>query len=265
MTPLEVHTRFLQALPEGTDPRSMQVYPLSAIAQPKDAFMQQILPAFTWFHDAMESPALIAPAAAAAAAGTSTAPHAPAPAPAPAFDPRAPAVLAARLESWIARAAHDAPPAEFLAQFHAYTLPAWDHYTHVRLAHVVLTTHGRQRGKDILFDGIRAYIAHSPQATGRSFHVTMTYFWIQLVHYAIASLPVRAGGDADDGTDTFALVLALNPHLCDGMLWADYYEKGTMMSPEAKAAMVLPDKQPLPNLVQRDAPPKGSVPGLGRV
>ena len=63
-------------------------------------------------------------------------------------DPRSSDVLSDKLESWLARAENDTTPEEFIAQFEGITLPAWDHYTHIRIAYVILTTHGRQKGKN---------------------------------------------------------------------------------------------------------------------
>ncbi|TDL23019.1 Arf-domain-containing protein [Rickenella mellea] len=94
-----------------------------------------------------------------------------------------------KLTSFLSRAEDDSPPPVFLRQFHEYDLPSWDHYTHIRLAYLILVTHGRQKGKDMIFDGIKNYIAKSKQTTGRSFHLTMTYFWIQMVHFGIQSMP----------------------------------------------------------------------------
>lgn len=137
---------------------------------------------------------------------------------------------------------------------HAYSrLNLWDHVI----------------GKDLIFEGIEKYITQSPQTRGRTFHVTMTYFWIQIVHFGIRSLPPPSSPARYQSTaaiqsnsqtshwlatpDDFARFLLLNPHVADGNLWADYYSKEVMMTPGAKAEMVLPDKKPLPNLVVRDS------------
>ena len=50
----------------------------------------------------------------------------------------------------------------------------------------------------MIFDGIRDYIANSKQTTGRTFHVTMTYFWIQIVHFGMRST-VSVLGSTQDG------------------------------------------------------------------
>ncbi|KAJ7732693.1 ADP-ribosylation factor [Mycena metata] len=196
-------------------------------------------------------------------------------------DPNSVAALEAKLDEWLLRTQNDSPPEEFLAQFDTFKLPAWDHYTHIRVAYLLLTIHGRQKGKDMIFDGIEKYIAHSNQTRGRTFHVTMTYFWIQMVHFGIRSVSSQLGasatGDVGDSeskdsrssmqtlvedpdekptdSDAFARFIICNPFLADSNLWAQYYSKGVIMTSEAKKAMVLPDRKPLPNIVSIAAIP----------
>ncbi|KAG5641485.1 hypothetical protein DXG03_005111 [Asterophora parasitica] len=169
-----------------------------------------------------------------------------------------------KLESWVTRTAMDSTPEDFIFQFQSLSLPSWDHYTHIRIAFLLLTTYGRQKGKNMIFDGIERYISESPQTRGRTFHVTMTYFWIQVVHLGIRNISPSTDLKASEtvlpssmthiaSPDQFGLFLVLNPYVADGNLWADYYSKGVMMSPAAKGGMVLPDIKPLPNLVVRDA------------
>jgi hypothetical protein len=62
-------------------------------------------------------------------------------------DVRSPTTLSEKLESWISRAENDSSPDEFISQFDNISLPAWDHYTHIRIAYTILTTHGRQKGE----------------------------------------------------------------------------------------------------------------------
>jgi len=164
----------------------------------------------------------------------------------------APNVLAQKLESWLTRTENDTPPDDFLEKFKSYSLPEWDHYTHIRFAYLILVRHGRREGKDIIFKSLEDYIANSQQTKGRSFHVTMTYFWIQIVHLGIRNTPVSPYSTTAS-LNEFARFLLVNPHVVDGNLWSDFYSKEVLMSPDAKAAMVLPDKKPLPNLIARDA------------
>ncbi|KAK0240867.1 ADP-ribosylation factor [Armillaria nabsnona] len=173
-----------------------------------------------------------------------------------------PLELDKKLSAWLAHTGTDIPPEEFIAQFLSAKLSTWDHYTHIRIAYVILTTYGRQKGKDMIFNGIENFIARSPIASGRTYHVTMTYFWIQLVHLGIRNLPPSGASNASEITlvdsvepspEDFIRFLLMNTHLLVGNLWTAFYSKDTMMSPEAKAGVVLPDKKPLPNLVVRDA------------
>ena len=89
----------------------------------------------------------------------------------------------------------------------------------------------------------------------------MTYFWIQMVHLGIRNMspslvefttPVSGETRYPSSGDFFRFLLA-NPHLADVNLWTDYYSREVLMSAEAKAGMILPDKKPLPSLVVRDA------------
>jgi hypothetical protein len=124
---------------------------------------------------------------------------------------------------------------------------------------LLLTIHGRQKGritacdsigrsaersagKNLIFDGLEKYIAQSEQTRGRTFHVTLTYFWIQMVHFGISSMPPLEGVSAPDTSsvqtlvagekpddkptsredekpnDHFVRFLLTNPHLADGNL-----------------------------------------------
>ncbi|KAF9050479.1 ADP-ribosylation factor [Panaeolus papilionaceus] len=186
-------------------------------------------------------------------------------------NPRSPTTLAQKLESWLARSENETDglsDEDLLSRFHSYNLPDWDHYTHIRLAYVILTKYGRKEGKDMLFKGLESYIANSPDTKGKTFHLSMTYFWIQIVHFGIRNMPPNSQVSAEkaaaleesvDSSNTkaalkpFSEFLIINPHVADSNVWSEYYSKSTLMSPKAKAEMVLPDKKPLPNLVVRDA------------
>jgi len=55
-----------------------------------------------------------------------------------------------KLDFWLSRTETDTSPKEFLDQFNSFSLPAWDHYTHLRIAFLTLTTYGRKEGKKII-------------------------------------------------------------------------------------------------------------------
>ena len=61
-------------------------------------------------------------------------------------NPRAQSTLSEKLESWLMRIETDFEPEDFLTKFRSFTLPSWDHYTHIRIAYVMLTKYGRKEG-----------------------------------------------------------------------------------------------------------------------
>lgn len=92
-----------------------------------------LLVAFDWFHFALDN----------ASSGN------PIPQPLPQVmpDSRSSSHLTEKLNSWLARAETDTDPKVFIDQFHAIDLPDWDHYTHIRIAYLLLTMYGRREGK----------------------------------------------------------------------------------------------------------------------
>ncbi|KAJ6629340.1 ADP-ribosylation factor family-domain-containing protein [Mycena sp. CBHHK59/15] len=178
-------------------------------------------------------------------------------------DPRPSAELQTTLDAWLVRAGTDYSPEVFLQQFETLRLPAWDHYTHIRAAYLLLAIFDRQKGErslgdDLILQGVEKYISQSAQTHGRTFHVTMTYFWIQIVHFGICSMSPRPSDwtlvdeDVDEkksGDDDFARFLLRNPFVVDGNLWAVYYSKDRIMSAAGERRVLLPDKKPLPNIV----------------
>lgn len=142
--------------------------------------------------------------------------------------------------AWIE--AEDEDDDEFLRKFAEYSLDKWDHRIHLRIAWLLLTRHGRRDGLPRIFDGIRAFIKHSQRTNGRTFHETLTYFWVHMVHYAIVA--------TKNPDQTFKTFLFMNPALADGQLWAYHYtKKRLMMDAEARNRVVLPDRKPLPSII----------------
>lgn len=77
---------------------------------------------------------------------------------------RTPGNLAPKLDSWLARLQDDPlSPEEFLQKFNDVALPDWDHYTHIRLAYLILKLHGRQRGKPCFSLGMQLMLTRALQ------------------------------------------------------------------------------------------------------
>ncbi|KAJ7449192.1 ADP-ribosylation factor family-domain-containing protein [Mycena latifolia] len=107
------------------------------------------------------------------------------PPPSPPDDLSSPTALEIELDSWLERAEKDSSATRFLRQFENASLHGWDHYTRIRAIYTMLTLSGRQKGRDMILQGIEKYTAISEQP----FNVTMTYFWIQVVHFCICGMP----------------------------------------------------------------------------
>ncbi|KAI8818474.1 ADP-ribosylation factor [Fimicolochytrium jonesii] len=144
------------------------------------------------------------------------------------------------LAEWLTRT--DVPDAVFLTQLETFTLPNWDHYTHLRIAYVYLTTYGRQKGKDKIFASIETFIKNSGRTTAKTFSVTVTYFWLHMVDWALKTTP--------GASTSFHALLSLCPYLADGSLPLTYYTKERLYgSVESRTGFVVPDVRPLPNVV----------------
>lgn len=160
---------------------------------------------------------------------------------------------------WLKRV--DESDDELLARVRDYSYASWDHYTHLRLAWVLLVRHGRRAAMPLIFDAIRNFIAHSQRTNGKTFHVTMTYFWTHMIDYAL-----HQSGERGRDWKTFLL---LNPQLANGGMFLHYYSKQLMlMDPRSREEVVLPDKVPLPSLlvdVRGRGGPVGPLPEVKRM
>ncbi|KAF7368826.1 ADP-ribosylation factor [Mycena venus] len=125
--------------------------------------------------------------------------------PSPTEDPRSLIALEIKLESWLERAENDSSAARFLRQFETTSLSEWDHYVHVRIIYSMLSAFGRNIGREMILQGIQKYVstASAEQAEERPFHFTMTYFWIQVVHFGICGMPSAPHPDSESGSISY--------------------------------------------------------------
>lgn len=163
--------------------------------------------------------------------------------------------LEKQMDEWLTR--EDEDDDEFLRKLETYTLETWDHRTHLRIAWLVLQREGRPMGLQKICSLIRNFIENSPRTRGRegrgtTYHETMTFFWVHMVHYAMVATQLPS--------QDFKTFLLLNPQLANGGLFLQYYSKETMlMNPESRAHLVLPDKSPLPSYIGGMSPVQLSV------
>ncbi|PRP87202.1 ADP-ribosylation factor 1 [Planoprotostelium fungivorum] len=133
------------------------------------------------------------------------------------------------------------PDDEFLRQLESCTLDAWDHKTHLRIPYVYLNLLGRREGVKKVRHSIQNYIMNSGK-TNKTWHETMTYFWVQMVDYA-------RGGDKGRRYNSFDEFLGANKYLVDGGLFLHYYTRETMLlNKDARSEFTLPDVMPLPSV-----------------
>ncbi len=144
----------------------------------------------------------------------------------------------------------------FLAAVGDYSLPCWDHKTHIRLAYIVLRDEGRRKAVTTIMSLIEKFIKNSIRTNGRTFHVSMTYFWLHLIHLAMLLSQIPLGEppagetDAADDVRTFNAFLERNLWLLNGGLFKKFYRDETLLrNEEARRVFVPPDLQPLPSVL----------------
>ncbi|KAL2367997.1 hypothetical protein RJ035_003950 [Blastomyces gilchristii] len=81
------------------------------------------------------------------------------------------------------------------------------------------------------------------------YSVTQAYFWIQMLHAAIESVPASSGLDIRN--ITFESFRVLFPELlAEDDIWKQYYTEERWTSIKGRTCTVLPDLKPLPNVLQ---------------
>jgi len=125
-----------------------------------------------------------------------------------------------------------ATDADFIANFESRKLTGWNHLFYLRVIYVYLKQLGRR-------EGVKKAMAELEKFQKEGYHLTLTYFWIQMVDLAIAT---------ESQQTSFSDLIEANRDLKNEDLWLRYYSK-QIIDGKAQSEMVLPDKQPLPSLV----------------
>lgn len=131
---------------------------------------------------------------------------------------------------------------DFLVKFEGRSLDKWNHECYVRVIYCYLVREGRQKGVNSVFDAMKSF-----QKEG--FHMTLTYFWIQMVWHAITSAGICTGLTAGAEIVPFRDFVTKCSHLQNEKLPLQYYtEKLLYQSDRADKEMVLPDRKSLPTM-----------------
>lgn len=132
---------------------------------------------------------------------------------------------------------------ELISKVKSFELKVWDHKTHLRLAYAVIKSEGRRAGVSIIMEMIESFINKSKNniISGKTFHLTMTYFWIHMIHLAM----VLNDYSFDD-------LLKKSPWLMNGVLFKHFYSDELMLKDSNSRKMFCPpDKRPLPNVIPK--------------
>lgn len=130
------------------------------------------------------------------------------------------------------------PVEAFLASVRHGAMSNWGHEAYLRVVFELLLLLGRRQGKDVIFE-------HLGAVEKANFHLTLAYFWIQMVQLHL----LRLGVDVANPTP-----LEKRPRLSDlkdvhdSFLYREYYSEEALFGPSSKAAteFVLPDKKQFP-------------------
>jgi hypothetical protein len=129
---------------------------------------------------------------------------------------------------------------EIIEKIENYQLDIWDHKTHLRLAYIIIITEGRRDGVLKIMEMIENYIKNSKNTNGKTFHLTMTYFWIHMVHLGIVL----------NSDINFSQLLEKCPWLMNRGLYKYFYSDEVMLKDEnSRKVFTLPDKNPFPNYI----------------
>eukprot|EP01038_Epipyxis_sp_PR26KG_P006649 gene6649-9127_t len=145
---------------------------------------------------------------------------------------------------------------DFIESIKSYTLDNWDHYTHIRIAYVLIKRYGIEFGFKQTENMIKLFIENSSRTNGKSFHRTMTRFWCHIIANAmvdygeniINNSPHEKMSCPDYLHDFKAfLTIAVDKNeLWNGKLFSKYYSNKAIFDVIARENIIQPDLQALP-------------------
>lgn len=131
--------------------------------------------------------------------------------------------------------------AEFLARFEDCTLPfdLWTHRAHIRIAYLYLRRHPLEETTARMRAGVQAYNAANnvPEGVHMGYHETLTCAWMRVVDAMI-----RVHGPGASSED----FCEQQPYLLNRLLLRLFYNRATIMAPEAKTRFIEPDLTDFP-------------------
>lgn len=123
---------------------------------------------------------------------------------------------------------------DFIESLEKRKIEHFDHRILLRAVWSYLNMFGRRKTIEAVFDTVKAYAVDVNE--------TLIYFWIQIVHYALAA--------TKNPSNNFVGFLLMNPQLLNETdLPLTYYKADTLFSDEAKRTVVLADVKHLPSIL----------------
>jgi len=135
----------------------------------------------------------------------------------------------------------------FLHAFETDALNKWSHECYIRVVFLYLVSLGRKEAVDKIFDVFQKRFKHD-------FHCTITYFWIQMVNFALEkclhSQSKKSSSETIKPSElSFATLVISHSELLNQSLYLEYYAVSQIQDPKAATEMVLPSIKTLPSLL----------------
>jgi hypothetical protein len=126
----------------------------------------------------------------------------------------------------------------FRTEFEAGRVPPgeFNHRAHVRLAYVYLADHDTDTAHQLMQQALLNFLRHNGIDVSK-YHETMTRAWIMAVRHFMES------STACESSDAF---LEGNPRLLDSRIMMTHYSAEVLLSEEARARFVGPNRSPIP-------------------
>mmetsp|Transcript_29183 Transcript_29183/g.47120 ORF Transcript_29183/g.47120 Transcript_29183/m.47120 type:complete len:334 (+) Transcript_29183:376-1377(+) len=176
---------------------------------------------------------------------------------------RPPHLSQAKFKQYLSVPTFSMPDEDFLKAFQEASSLPLDHFNHaakIRMMWLYLSkvkdrSQGRRTAVDLILNGLSNYY----KSKNLVYHMTLSYFWLQLVDLAINApyynppLTTRLESVVDKSVPTveaFETFVLSNLFLLNEDLVTDFYSINAIFhKPESLAEFVLPDKKPLPSIL----------------
>jgi len=127
---------------------------------------------------------------------------------------------------------------------------AWSHLLSMYIIWHYLVRIGRKDGVKRILKGHEKFLSSKKHGVG-VFHMTITYFWIQIVDFCLrSSPPITPKESLSDELDEFLSFYHSHEYLTNDELFLQYYSvKSIFHEPNTMTEFTLPDIKPLPSIV----------------